>query len=211
MTFPKTLLISIIGAIVVLLLLALVASGMSVRELLTDDGIVPRSACWKVAEHLLMPNYMSHAFIALSYFGIASRLLLIAYRRGRKMLTRESTIYGAFIGLCGLTHVSALCLFFYGIATIDTIVLATTAVISITACVLTYKVAPTIESAPDFEDIQKEKERYLQAYLTTMDFRHETSEKERVIHESAMRAFEMLERQATATAVLTGAIHTTNS
>jgi len=185
--------------------------GDRILTIISDSGIMPRSVCWQVKSHLLMPNYTAHAVIALSYFGIAVRLFLVAYRRGKKTLTLEFWVYGSFIGLCGFSHVTALLMFFYGIATLDTVNLVATAFVSAAACIRTFFVAEKVENAPDVEEIESARREYESAKTAALKQSETATAAIKLMDAAATKGFEMVERALAATSSITGEIHKTNS
>lgn len=142
----------------------------------SDAGVMPRAACWRVKGEILPYNYGAHFAIAAAYFGIGGRLTLVAHRRGKQIFTYETILYAAFIMLCGATHVTALLMFFYGVATLDTAILCVTAGVSLLACLRTFAVGSRIENAPSIEQVEAAKEKYLRAYRETMQTNFDAKE-----------------------------------
>lgn len=200
--------IILLAALAALFVLVLEFSD-AILTAISDEGVSPRSICWAAKNELLAPNSGGHALIALASFAIGARFFLIAWRRGRRALTFEFAVYAALIVLLGATHASALALFFYPVATADTIILSATGIVSILACVRTYRVGKRIESAADFDEVAQMRQQFEEGYKLAMRTKGAADRNMQILYEAAQHAFDRLEQRSGAAEVLTG-IHTTH-
>ena len=164
-----------------------------VSWLFDTDQLTPHGFCLVWRPDLIWSFVLSDSFIAAAYFSIPA--VLVTFTRQRKDLVFPwiFLLFGAFILLCGATHVTDVITLWYPAYGLTVAVRVATAVVSVATAVLLWPLMPRALALPSV------------AQLRTLngDLQHEVSERRRA--EAALRDLNIAleERVAERTRALT--------
>ena len=128
------------------------------RRLCASD-FMPHGHCYYWRKEILWTGVLSDVVITLAYYAIP--LMLIYFVRKRRDLAFNWIFlcFGAFIFLCGTTHLIGVWTVWHGTYRLDVVVKALTALVSIMTAVLLWRLIPKVlmlKSPEQLEKINKE-------------------------------------------------------
>ena len=123
------------------------------RRLFASD-FMPHGMCYLWDPAVLWLNVASDALIAISYYAIP--VLLFAFARHRKGLRFRWVFvsFGAFILLCGTTHILGIWTVWHGTYRLDGVVKALTAAVSVVTAILLVPLMPVVVNLPDPDQLE---------------------------------------------------------
>jgi len=98
---------------------------------------------------------LSDWFIALAYYSIPSALIYFAYKRRDIAYRWMFVMFGAFILLCGTTHLMDIWTVWHGTYRLEGIIKLATAVISVATATLLWPLIPTLITLPSPAQLEK--------------------------------------------------------
>lgn len=116
----------------------------AIAHFFQTQGFMPHGLCLAWKPGILWTTVISHATIALSYFVIPLALIYLILKRHDFKFKWIFVLFGAFILFCGLTHLLALITLWHPIYGIQSIVLASTAMVSILTAILVWPQIPIL-------------------------------------------------------------------
>lgn len=127
------------------------------ESLFTYDNFMPHGYCFLWFPDILWLHVIADIVIVLAYFSIPTVILLVLRKRGRMPFKWIYMMIGAFIFLCGVTHLINIITMWYPIYYIAGIVKALTAAASIATAILILPIVPrVIELVENIADAGKE-------------------------------------------------------
>ncbi|WP_018698321.1 sensor histidine kinase [Amorphus coralli] len=119
-------------------------------------SFMPHGYCLLWRPDLVALHAVSDAAIALAYFAIPIAILALARRRGD--LTGDTgkvvVLFAAFIIACGLTHLAGLITLWVPAYGLQGLIKAATAIISIVAAVIIWRLVPALTRLPSISGIE---------------------------------------------------------
>lgn len=114
----------------------------SIAEFFNSDDFMPHGHCFLWQPDILWLHILSDAGIVFAYYTIP--LVLIYFIRNRKDLPFKNVfwLFGAFILLCGTTHLLSIWVLWHPDYAVEGVVKAATALASIATLVATIKIVP---------------------------------------------------------------------
>ncbi len=122
------------------------------RKLFVSD-FMPHGTCYLWDPAVLWLNVTSDAVIAISYYAIPVLLFTFVWRRRDLNFHWIFVAFGAFILLCGTTHVLGIWTVWHGTYRLDGLIKALTAVASVGTALLLIPVLPRMLSLPNPEQL----------------------------------------------------------
>jgi len=116
----------------------------------------PHGICLLWRADLVWAQAIADGLIALSYFSIPIVLLAFVAKRKDLVFPWIFILFGAFILLCGTTHVMDAMTFWvplYGLQTVSKIL---TALVSVPTAILLWPLIPRVLSLPSISELEKE-------------------------------------------------------
>jgi len=126
--------------------------------LFDSTSFEPHGICLLWRADLVWAQAISDGLIALSYFSIPIVLLAFVAKRKDLVFPWIFILFGAFILLCGTTHVMDAVTFWvplYGLQTVSKIL---TALVSVPTAILMWPLIPRVLSLPSISELEKEVE-----------------------------------------------------
>jgi signal transduction histidine kinase len=117
-------------------------------HLFSSQGFEPHGHCYLWLPEILWLHIISDAFIALAYYSIPIALLYLIHRRRDLTYGWMVAMFGAFILLCGTTHVMNLWTVWHGTYRLEGLVKLLTAAVSIATAVALWPLIPTLIALP---------------------------------------------------------------
>ena len=118
------------------------------RRLFVSD-FMPHGTCYLWNPAVLWLNVTSDALIAISYFAIPVVLFVFVSRRKDLQFHWVFVAFGAFILLCGTTHLLGIWTVWHGTYRLDGVVKAMTAAVSMVTAFLLIPLLPAMVNLPD--------------------------------------------------------------
>lgn len=162
-----------------------------IQGLLSND-FMPHGACYRWQPDVLWLHVLSDSLITLSYFLIPLGLVYFVKKRKDLEFDRIFWLFGAFILLCGLTHLFEIWSVWNATYRLTGLVKAGTGIVSFATAIVLFNLIPKALQIPSAEDLRATNER----------LRAEVAERERA--EAALQALndELEGRVASRTAEL---------
>jgi signal transduction histidine kinase len=113
----------------------------------STEGFLPHAFCLTDNSGVIALNVISDIGIALAYFSIPLFLVVLVARRRDMTLPATFLLFSAFILLCGLSHVIEVATYWVPIYTIDGLVKAVTALVSLATAVTLWPLMPRLLAA----------------------------------------------------------------
>lgn len=119
-------------------------------SLALTPGAEAKGLCMGWRPDLISLHTASDAAIALAYLAIPAAILALIRRRGDIIgdSRRIAILFSAFIILCGLTHIASLLITWFPSYTMEGILKAATAGVSLTAATMTWRMLPELVALP---------------------------------------------------------------
>jgi len=117
------------------------------------SGFMPHGMCLLWKPIYLWTLVLSNFITSVSYFGIPAILIYIFLKRRDFSLNWIFLLFGAFIILCGLTHVTNIFTYWYPIYATQSLIEASTAIVSLLTMFTLYKIIPVVMKIPTPEEI----------------------------------------------------------
>jgi signal transduction histidine kinase len=133
-------------------------------QLLSSQGFEPHGHCYLWLPEILWLHVLSDAFIALAYYSIPIALIYLVHKRRDLTYGWMVAMFGAFILLCGTTHVINMWTMWHGTYRLEGLVKLLTAAVSITTAVALWPLIPTLIALPSPSQLEQAN-RELQAQI----------------------------------------------
>src|SRR5215471_21612803 len=133
-------------------------------HLFSSQGFEPHGHCYLWLPEILWLHVISDAFIALAYYSIPIALIYLIHRRRDLTYGWMVAMFGAFILLCGTTHVMNLWTVWHGTYRLEGLVKLLTAAVSITTAIALWPLIPALIALPSPSQLAQAN-RALQAHL----------------------------------------------
>jgi diguanylate cyclase (GGDEF)-like protein/PAS domain S-box-containing protein len=114
----------------------------------SNNGFMPHGACYLWLPSVLWLHVISDAVIALSYFSIPIALNYFVKKRKDLVFSRIFVLFGAFILLCGMTHILGVWTIWHPDYWLYGIVKLATASVSLVTAVVIWRVMPLLLGFP---------------------------------------------------------------
>lgn len=114
----------------------------------TSNGFMPHGACFLWLPSILWLHVISDAIIALSYFTIPFALLYFIKKRSDLAFPLVFILFGAFILLCGITHIIGIWTIWQPAYWIYGFVKLATAFVSIATALIVWRLMPVLLELP---------------------------------------------------------------
>jgi signal transduction histidine kinase len=134
-------------------------------HLFSSQGFEPHGHCYLWLPEILWLHVISDAFITLAYYSIPLALIYLVHKRRDLTYGWMVAMFGAFILLCGTTHVMNLWTVWHGTYRIEGLVKLLTAVVSVATAVALWPLIPTLIALPSPSQLEQAN-RALQAQIT---------------------------------------------
>lgn len=125
-------------------------------ETLFSNEFMPHGMCYMWRPELLWLHVISDAFIFLSYISIPITLVYILHIRNDLIFSKVMALFGAFVLLCGITHLLAIWNVWNGTYWLSGGVKAITAVVSVATALMLWKLVPSLQKIPTVEKLKIE-------------------------------------------------------
>ncbi len=125
-------------------------------ETLFSNEFMPHGMCYMWRPELLWLHVISDAFIFLAYMCIPATLIYILSIRKDLIFSKVMALFGAFVLLCGFTHLLAVWNVWNGTYWLSGWVKALAAVVSVATAYMLWKLIPTLKNIPTVEKLQIE-------------------------------------------------------
>lgn len=112
------------------------------------NEFMPHGACYLWQPSILWLHVISDAIIALSYFTIPFALIYFVGKRKDLAFSRIFLLFGAFILLCGITHVISVWTIWHPDYWLDGMVKLATAGVSLGSAVIIWRIMPLLLELP---------------------------------------------------------------
>ncbi|MEY3807254.1 MAG: hypothetical protein RI893_230 [Pseudomonadota bacterium] len=113
-----------------------------ILNLTGENSWMPHGFCIQWTPSLLWTYIVSDALIALSYYSIPTTIIYIALRRKDLGFHKVYLMFGAFILVCGTTHVFSIILWWQPLYWLDAILHVITAVLSVATAFFLLRMVP---------------------------------------------------------------------
>jgi PAS domain S-box-containing protein len=133
-------------------------------HLLSSQGFEPHGHCYLWLPEILWLHVISDTCIALAYYSIPIALIYLIHKRRDLTYSWMVAMFGAFILLCGTTHVLNLWTVWHGTYRLEGLVKLLTAVASLTTAVALWPLIPTLIALPSPAQLEQAN-RALQAQI----------------------------------------------
>jgi signal transduction histidine kinase len=117
-------------------------------HLFSSQGFEPHGHCYLWLPEILWLHVISDAFITLAYYSIPLALIYLIHKRRDLTYGWMVAMFGAFILLCGTTHVMNLWTVWHGTYRVEGLVKLLTAVASVATAVALWPLIPTLIALP---------------------------------------------------------------
>jgi signal transduction histidine kinase len=117
-------------------------------HLFSSQGFEPHGHCYLWLPEILWLHVISDALITLAYYSIPLALIYLVHKRRDLTYGWMVAMFGAFILLCGTTHVMSLWTVWHGTYRIEGLVKLLTAVVSVATAVALWPLIPTLIALP---------------------------------------------------------------
>jgi signal transduction histidine kinase len=133
-------------------------------HLLSSQGFEPHGHCYLWLPEILWLHVIADAFIALAYYSIPIALIYLIHKRRDLTYGWMVAMFGAFILLCGTTHVMNLWTVWHGTYRLEGLVKLLTAAVSVATAVALWPLIPALIALPSPSQLAQAN-RALQAHL----------------------------------------------
>ena len=124
------------------------------RRLFTSD-FMPHGHCYYWRKEILWTGVLSDVVITLAYYAIPLMLLYFVRKRRDLVFNWIFLCFGAFIFLCGTTHLIGVWTVWHGTYRLDVVVKMLTALVSILTAVLLWFLVPKVLRLKSPEQLEK--------------------------------------------------------
>jgi len=114
----------------------------AIKEFFSAENFMPHGHCFLWQPGILWLHIISDAGIALAYYSIPVVLVYLTKKRDDLPFKNVFWLFGAFILLCGTTHLLGILVIWHPYYGIEGVVKAATAIVSIITCIVTLKLIP---------------------------------------------------------------------
>ena len=121
---------------------------------LVSDGFMPHGHCYLWTPELLWIFVISESLIVLSYFSIPLALMYFVSKRRDLQFNWIFKLFSLFIFACGVTHLLGIWTIWYPDYWLDALVKAATAMISVVAAVLLWRLMPHALKLPSTQQLE---------------------------------------------------------
>jgi signal transduction histidine kinase len=125
-------------------------------ETLFSNEFMPHGMCYMWRPELLWLHVISDALIFLSYISIPVTLVYILHIRKDLIFSKVMALFGAFVLLCGITHLLAVWNVWNGTYWLSGWLKAITAIVSVATAYMLWKLVPTLKIIPTVEKLKVE-------------------------------------------------------
>ncbi len=115
-----------------------------ITQLFNSENFMPHGQCLLWAPEVLWLHVVSDVVITISYFSIPCLIFYIMRKRKRIAFQWVYAMFGAFILLCGITHIISVWVLWDPVYRLEGLIKAMTAGVSIATAFLLIPVIPTI-------------------------------------------------------------------
>lgn len=157
---------------------------MDLLKQLFSNEFMPHGMCYMWKPGLLWLHVASDALIFLAYTSIPITLLYLLKLRSDLIFSKVMVLFGAFVLLCGFTHLIAIWNVWNGTYWFSGSVKGLTALVSIATALMLWKLVPTLKSIPTVENLQQEIEKRTYAEQEAKHFAGQLSEQSVKLTES---------------------------
>ena len=133
-------------------------------HLLSSQGFEPHGHCYLWLPEIVWLHVISDTFIALAYYSIPIALMYLIHKRRDFTYGWMVVMFGAFILLCGTTHVMNLWTVWHGTYRLEGLVKLLTAAVSLATAVALWPLIPTLIALPRPFQLEQAN-RELQAHI----------------------------------------------
>lgn len=126
---------------------------------LFSNEFMPHGMCYMWRPELLWLHVISDALIFLSYTSIPITLVYILRMRKDLIFSNVMALFGAFVLLCGFTHLLAVWNVWNGTYWLSGWMKAMAAVVSVATAYMLWKLVPTLKNIPTVEKLKVEVEK----------------------------------------------------
>lgn len=145
------------------------------NQLFSND-FMPHGMCYMWKPGLLWLHVGSDALIFFAYTSIPITLLYLLKLRKDLIFSKVMVLFGAFVLLCGFTHLIAVWTVWNGTYWFSGSVKGITAIVSVATALMLWKLLPTLKSIPTVENLQQEVSRRTMAEEEARHFANKLSE-----------------------------------
>lgn len=139
-----------------------------IQRFFSTDDFMPHGMCYLWRPDMIALHVMSDALIAIAYFTIPVFLYTFARKKAGTGHIWVLHLFAAFILLCGVTHVAGIWVLWNPDYGLQGIIKLATALVSVTAAVLVWKLMPTLMSIPMVGELE-ESNKQLNIFKRALD------------------------------------------
>ncbi|MDP2144633.1 MAG: PAS domain S-box protein [Gallionella sp.] len=121
---------------------------------LASDSFMPHGHCYLWTPELLWIFVIAESLIVLSYFSIPFALMYFVSKRRDLQFNWIFKLFSLFIFACGITHLLGIWTIWYPDYWLDALVKAATAMISVVAAVLLWRLMPRALKLPSTQQLE---------------------------------------------------------
>ena len=126
-----------------------------IDEFLTSStSFMPHGACYLWKPSILWLHVISDALVVLSYYSIPFALLYFVYKRKDLVYRWVFVLFGAFILLCGTTHLMSIWTIWHPDYWLDGLIKLATAAVSIVTAILIWPLMPKLLKLPSTKALE---------------------------------------------------------
>lgn len=127
-----------------------------------SNGFMPHGVCYLWQPALLWLHVVSDTLIVLAYYSIPFALMYFVYKRADLMYRWVFVLFGAFIMLCGSTHLLSIWTIWHPDYGLEGLVKLATALVSVVTAILIWPLIPKLLRLPSPASL-KASETYMRA------------------------------------------------
>jgi light-regulated signal transduction histidine kinase (bacteriophytochrome) len=128
-------------------------------ETLFSNDFMPHGMCYMWRPGLLWLHVLSDGFIFIAYMCIPATLIYILRIRKDLVFSKVMALFGAFVLLCGITHLIAIWNVWNGTYWFSGWIKAVTALVSVATAFMLWRLIPTLRGIPTVAQLEKEIEK----------------------------------------------------
>lgn len=128
------------------------------QSILQSD-FMPHGHCYMWQPEILWLHVVSDSLIALSYYSIPFALLILVRQRKDLAFDKVFILFGAFILLCGTTHVLAIWTVWHGTYRLTGVVKMITSIFSVLTAIVLWPTIPRVLALPSNEKLSMVNEK----------------------------------------------------
>ncbi len=129
---------------------------MFMLKTLFSNEFMPHGMCYMWRPELLWLHVISDGLIFLAYISIPITLVYILHIRKDLIFSKVMALFGAFVLLCGITHLLAVWNVWNGTYWLSGWLKAITAIVSVATAYMLWKLVPTLKLIPTVEKLKGE-------------------------------------------------------